>query len=163
MTIQIYSVNFSFIVCRYFSKWLLKISKQLKMVACTPSPSDFDCLPYPRVRWYPHFFIEMTAKEKEITCIPLDHLLQMPHERKTLQCKINTFNDSTDLHVISRTETIVRPYLIAVFQRDPNMTIKFEFRLFMIHCLTIIPVILLARYPSGECYISRHRNVRFHM
>ena len=38
-----------------------------------PSPSDFDDLPYPRVRWYPQlFFMKMTAKDvKEITYMPL--------------------------------------------------------------------------------------------
>ena len=39
-----------------------------------PSPSDFDGLFYPRVRWYPHFFffMKMTAKDvKEITYMPL--------------------------------------------------------------------------------------------
>ena len=38
-----------------------------------PSPSDFDGLPYPRVRWYPQFFfMKMTAKDvKEITYMPL--------------------------------------------------------------------------------------------
>ena len=44
----------------------------MKKVATTPSPSDFDGLPYPRVRWYPRFFfIKMTAKDvKEITYMP---------------------------------------------------------------------------------------------
>ena len=47
----------------------LKIEK----VASIPPPSDFDGLPYPRVRWYPHFFfMKMTAKDvKEITYMPL--------------------------------------------------------------------------------------------
>ena len=42
-------------------------------VATTPPPSDFDGLPYPRVRWYPKFvFMKMTAKDvKEITYMPL--------------------------------------------------------------------------------------------
>ena len=31
-------------------------------VASTPSPSDFDGLPYPRVRWYPQFFHEDDRK-----------------------------------------------------------------------------------------------------
>ena len=43
------------------------------MLQQPPSPSDFDGLPYPRVRWYPHFFfMKMTAKDvKEITYMPL--------------------------------------------------------------------------------------------
>ena len=49
------------------------MSKNWKKVASTPSPSDFDGLPYPRVRWYPHFFFKkMTPKDvKEITYMPL--------------------------------------------------------------------------------------------
>ena len=42
--------------------------------ATTPSPSDFDGLPYPRVRRYPQFFffMKMTAKDvQEITNMPL--------------------------------------------------------------------------------------------
>ena len=42
---------------------------EIEKVASTPSPSDFDGLPYPRVRWYPQ---KMTAKDvKEITNMPL--------------------------------------------------------------------------------------------
>ena len=44
-------------------------------VATTPSPSDFDGLPYPRIRWFPQFgffFMKMTTKDvKEITYMPL--------------------------------------------------------------------------------------------
>ena len=39
-----------------------------------PPPSDFDGLPYPRLRLYPQFFffMKMTAKDvKEITYMPL--------------------------------------------------------------------------------------------
>ena len=44
-------------------------SKNWKGCINSPSPSDFDGLPYPRVRWYPQFFfMKMTAKDvKEIT------------------------------------------------------------------------------------------------
>ena len=46
---------------------------KLKRSHQPPSPSNFDGLPYPRVRWYPQFFfIKMTAKDvKEITYMPL--------------------------------------------------------------------------------------------
>ena len=35
---------------------ILKIVLKVKRSQQPPSPSDFDGLPYPRVRWYPHFF-----------------------------------------------------------------------------------------------------------
>ena len=43
------------------------------MLQQPPSPSDFDGLPYPRVRRYPQFFfMEMTTKDvKEIMYMPL--------------------------------------------------------------------------------------------
>ena len=52
-----------------FLKMATSNFEKLKKVA---SPSDFDSLPYPRVRWYPKFyFIKMTGKDlKEITCTP---------------------------------------------------------------------------------------------
>ena len=61
--------SFSIIVCRYFSKWRINVFLKLKRLQQPPSPSDFDGLPYPWVRWYPHFFfMKMTAKKvKEIT------------------------------------------------------------------------------------------------
>ena len=34
----------------------LMFSYETKKVASKPSPSDFDGLPYPRVRWYPQIF-----------------------------------------------------------------------------------------------------------
>ena len=44
----------------------------MKKVATTPSPSDFDGLPYLRVKWYFHFSpSKMTAKDvKEIIYMP---------------------------------------------------------------------------------------------
>ena len=56
-------------------------------VASTPSPSDFDGLPYPRVRWYPQFFfMKMTAKDvKEITYMPLvtfSNVLEWPRKNR---------------------------------------------------------------------------------
>ena len=46
------SVSFRSISCIYFSKWRLKIFSG----GNHPLSSDFDCLPYPRVRGYPGFF-----------------------------------------------------------------------------------------------------------
>ena len=40
----------------YFSKWRINVFLKLKRLQQPPSPSDFDGLPYPRVRWYSHFF-----------------------------------------------------------------------------------------------------------
>ena len=56
MVIPTCSVSFSIIVCRYFSKWQINVFLKLKRLQQPPSPSDFDGLPYPRVRWYPQFF-----------------------------------------------------------------------------------------------------------
>ena len=68
MVIPTCSVSFSIIVCRYFPKWRINVFLKLKRLQQPPSPSDFDGLPYPRVRWYP----KMTAKDvKEITYMPL--------------------------------------------------------------------------------------------
>ena len=73
MVIPTCSVSFCIIVCRYFSKWRINVFLKLKRLQQPPSPSDFDSLPYPRVRWYPQFFfMKMTAKDvKEITYMPL--------------------------------------------------------------------------------------------
>ena len=50
MTIQTCSVSFSFMVCRWFSKWRLKKEKKKKkeknIIHPAPSPSGFDGLPY---------------------------------------------------------------------------------------------------------------------
>ena len=53
----------------FFSKWRIYVFLKMKRLHQPPSPSDFDGLPYPWVRWYPHFvFMKMTAKDvKEIT------------------------------------------------------------------------------------------------
>ena len=69
MTIQTWSVSFSFIVCRYSSKWRLEISKKLKKVATTlPHPLTFTAYPTPGKVAPPIFFDKMTAKDvKEIT------------------------------------------------------------------------------------------------
>ena len=57
----------------FFSKWRINVFLKLKRLQQPPSPSNFDGLPYPRVRRYPHFFfMKMTAKDvKEITYMPL--------------------------------------------------------------------------------------------
>ena len=58
----------------------------MKKVATIPLPSDFDGLPYPRVRWYSHFiFIKMTAKDvKEITYMPwITFLSVLERQKKT--------------------------------------------------------------------------------
>ena len=65
MVIPTCSVSFSIIVCRYFSKWRINVFLKLKRLHQPPSPSDFDGLPYPRVRWYPIFFMKMTAKVRD--------------------------------------------------------------------------------------------------
>ena len=71
MVIPTCSVSFSMIiVCRYFFKMAnLCFLKTDKVASTPPSPSDFDGLPYPWVRWYSQlFFMKMTAKDaKEIT------------------------------------------------------------------------------------------------
>ena len=72
MVIPTCFVSFSIIVCRYFSKWRINVFSKLKRLQQAPSPSDFDSLPYPRVRWYPHFFHENDRKDvKKITYMPL--------------------------------------------------------------------------------------------
>ena len=73
MVIPTCSLSFSNIVSRYFSKWRINVFLKLKRLQQPPSPSDFDGLPYPRVRWYPQFFfMKMTTKDvKEITYMPL--------------------------------------------------------------------------------------------
>ena len=74
MVIPTCSVSFSIIVCKYFSKWRINVFLKLKRLQQPPSPSDFDDLSYPRVRWYPQFFFheKMTAKDvEEITYMPL--------------------------------------------------------------------------------------------
>ena len=57
----------------FFFKLRINVFLKLKRLQQTASPSDFDGLPYPRVRWYPqHFFLKMTAQDvKEITYTPL--------------------------------------------------------------------------------------------
>ena len=41
----------------------------MKLRLQPPSPSDFDGLLYPWVRWYPHFFfIKMTTKDVKEIC-----------------------------------------------------------------------------------------------
>ena len=41
----------------FFTKWRIYVFLKLKRLHQPPhSPSDFDGLPYPRVRWYPQFF-----------------------------------------------------------------------------------------------------------
>ena len=65
------SVSFSIIVCRHFSKWQIKISKNWNRLHPPPHPLT-NGLPYPQVRWYPIFFMKMAAKDvKEITYMPL--------------------------------------------------------------------------------------------
>ena len=59
MTIQRCSVDFSFTVCRYFQNCDLKFQKNEKGCSHPPPPSDFDGLPYPRLR----FLIKMTEKD----------------------------------------------------------------------------------------------------
>ena len=56
-----------------FFKMRINVFLKLKRLRQPPSPSDFDGLPYPRVRWHSKsFFMKMTAKDvKEITYIPL--------------------------------------------------------------------------------------------
>ena len=54
--------KFSIIVCRYCSKWRINVFLKLKRLQQPPSSSDFDGLPYPRVRWYFHFFHENDHK-----------------------------------------------------------------------------------------------------
>ena len=55
------SVSFRSISCRYFSKWWLRI---FSGGSHSPVPSDFDGLPYARVRGTPGlFFIKMTVKD----------------------------------------------------------------------------------------------------
>ena len=74
MVIPTYSVSFSIIVCKYFSKWRINVFLKLKSLhQPPPAPSDFDGLPYPRVRWYPQFFFhENDCKGcKKITYMPL--------------------------------------------------------------------------------------------
>ena len=56
MVIPTCSVSFSIMVCRYFFKMANLCFLKNENAASTPSPSDFDGLPYPRVRWYPQFF-----------------------------------------------------------------------------------------------------------
>ena len=75
MTIQIYSVIFTLILRKYFSKWRLKISKKWKKITTTPSPFAFDGLPYPRVRWYPHF----VSSSKWPQGCEKDHLYVIDH------------------------------------------------------------------------------------
>ena len=53
------SVSFRSISCRYFSKWRLKIFSGGNQPLPT---SDFDGLPYPRVRGYPGFFHQNDSK-----------------------------------------------------------------------------------------------------
>ena len=56
-----------------FFKMAKKCFLKTEKVTTTPAPSDFDGLPYPRIRWYPFFFLKMTAKDvKEITYMPLE-------------------------------------------------------------------------------------------
>ena len=58
MVISTWSVSFSFIVCKYFSKWqLLKIVFRHVKTCLKPEkdwihplPSNFDGLPYPQVK-----------------------------------------------------------------------------------------------------------------
>ena len=64
---------------------------KLKRLHPPPSPSDFDGLPYPRVRWYPQFFfVKMTAKDvKEITYMPLVtffSILERPGKKRKGGC-----------------------------------------------------------------------------
>ena len=76
MTIKTCSVSFKFIVFRYFSKWRLKMSKKLKRLQPPPS-SDFDGLPYPRVRWSQHFFFHQNDRKgcNRDYLYALDHFL----------------------------------------------------------------------------------------
>ena len=71
VVIPTYFVSFSFIVCRYCSKWRIKCLKTEKG-AIHPVTLWLWRLTLPRVRWYLHFFMKMTAKDvKEITFMPL--------------------------------------------------------------------------------------------
>ena len=55
MVIPTCSVSFSIIVCRYFSKWQIKMSKNWKRLL-HPLTLWLWRLTLPRVRWYPQFF-----------------------------------------------------------------------------------------------------------
>ena len=70
-----------------FFKWRIFCFLKTEKVASTPSHSDFDGLPYPRVRWYPQFvFMKMTAKDvKEIKWMPLVtffSVLELPEKNR---------------------------------------------------------------------------------
>ena len=88
MLIQTCYVSFSIIVCRYFSKWRINVFLKLKRSQQPPSPSYFDGLTYPRVRWYPQFFfMKMTANDvKEINHMPLVNFFNVL-ERPGKNCK----------------------------------------------------------------------------
>ena len=65
-------------------------SSQNLLVIHSLSSSDFDGLPYTRVKWYPHFFIKVTAKDViDITCIPqiiFFSILERPGKRRVANC-----------------------------------------------------------------------------
>ena len=58
-------------------KWRLKISKIWARLQ-PPPPSDFDALPYPRVRWYPQFYFHQNDRKgcTRDYLYALDHFLQ---------------------------------------------------------------------------------------
>ena len=63
----------------FFSKWRIIFFLKLKRLQQPPSPSDFDGLPYPRVRWYPHNFFHENYRKgcQEITFMPLENFFSV--------------------------------------------------------------------------------------
>ena len=69
MAIRTCSVSFGIIVCRYFSKWRIKMSKNWKRLHPPPHSLNLTAYPTPG-KVAPS--MKMTAKDvKEITCMPL--------------------------------------------------------------------------------------------
>ena len=72
MVIPTYFVSFSFIVCRYCSKWRIKCPKTEKRRHPPRYPLTLMAYPTPGKVVPPFFFMKMTAKDvKEITFMPL--------------------------------------------------------------------------------------------
>ena len=72
VVIPTYFVSFSFIVCRYCSKWRIKCPKTEKRRHPPRHPLSLTAYPTPGKVVPPFFFMKMTAKDvKEITFMPL--------------------------------------------------------------------------------------------
>ena len=72
MVIPTCSVSFSIIVCRYFSTWRIKMSKNWKRLHLPPHPLILTAYPTLGKVVPQYFFMKMTAKDvKEITYMPL--------------------------------------------------------------------------------------------